>query len=152
MRYWLKTVGAANLRLPNDWLTDASGGRSDLLELVRFPRNKRPTGISAGDRLVYYAAGELRYFAVVQVMSRQPIESAQNERWPFALHVRALLLTPRLDAAPHLADLQLRKGNLSVRHQSHIELSHDQFQAAVVGLARVAGLVSPNASQRDSQS
>lgn len=149
VRFWLKTVGAASSRLPNDWLTNAYGSRTDLLELVRFPRTKRPTGISANDRLVYYAAGELRYFAVVEVTSREPIEGLEEERWPYALHVHPLLLVPRLDAAPPLSDLQLHKGNLSVRHQSHIELSYDQFQSAVAGLARVAGLDSPVGAWED---
>lgn len=142
MRFWLKTVGAANARLPTDWLTDVKGRRCDLLELVRFPRNKRPTGISAGDRLVYYAAGELRYFAVVEVTSREPAES-DDERWPYALHVRALVVVPSLALAPPISDLRLRKGNLSVRHQSHIELSATQFQSALAGLVGVAGLERP---------
>lgn len=138
-RYWLKTVGAADARLPNDWLTDPQAARLDLLHRVRFPRTKRPTGVSAGDLLVYYAAGELRYFATAEVLSSEPVLTGEG-RWPYMLEVRARLVLPFLSVAPPVSDLGLRRGNLSLRHQSHVELSRQQFEAAVLGLARAGGL------------
>jgi hypothetical protein len=139
IRYWLKTVGAADARLPDDWLTDRRAARLDLLHTVRFPRTKRPTGVSAGDLLVYYAAGELCYFATAEVLSSEAAETGED-RWPYMLEVRARLVVPRLSLAPPVSDLGLRRGNLSLRHQSHIELSRLQFETAVAGLARAGGL------------
>ncbi len=71
MQHWLKMVGAANWPLPNEWLADGGGRRTDLLDRVRFSRSRRPSGVRAGDRLVYYAAKWQRYFAVVEVISTE---------------------------------------------------------------------------------
>lgn len=142
MTPWLKMVGAARQPLSTDWLNgmDVEEGRNrrDLLERVRFPRTKRPSGVEAGDRLVYYAAGAYRYFAIVEVLSSEPYRTDEDPRWPYALDVKPLLLVGHIDDAPPLSDLRLRKGNLSVRHQSHILLTPDQFASAVAGICSVA--------------
>lgn len=136
--HWLKIVDATRAALPDDWLSSAAG--RELLERVRFPPNRRPTGVAHGDRLVYYASNRRRYFAVVEVVSSAPYEDAgAGTRWPWVLDVRPRLLLARLDTAPPLDDLCLRHGTLSVRRGSHVRLELDQYQAALEGLARVAG-------------
>jgi hypothetical protein len=105
------------------------------LRRVRFPSNKRPSGISPGDRLVYYAATAQKYFAIVEVLSEEPYASAGDVRWPWALDVHPILLVARISDAPPLEDLRLRKGNLSVRRGSHLKLTPEQYEFAVRGLA-----------------
>jgi hypothetical protein len=140
--YWLKVVGAAHWRMEDDWLTNPDGTRTDLLSRVRFSEHRRPSGIARGDKLVYYATGKAsyryRYFAVVRVLSEAAIEENVEEDWPLALDVEPLLVVPRLSLAPNVDDLKLRKGKLSVRTQSHIELRGDQFEVAVQSLADIA--------------
>ncbi|MDQ5807046.1 MAG: hypothetical protein M3320_00040 [Actinomycetota bacterium] len=138
MQHWLKMVGAANWPLPNEWLADGGGRRTDLLDRVRFSRSRRPSGVRAGDRLVYYAAKWQRYFAVVEVISTESYEEEAESRWPLALDVEAKLLVPKLSIAPPVTDLNLRAGNYSVRTQSHIALNREQYARAVAGLAAVA--------------
>lgn len=141
MQHWLKMVGTNPSPLPDDWITGAGVGgrdRSDLLESVRFPTNRRPSGIEAGDRLVYYAAGWRRYFAVVEVISDTSYLSDEDERWPHVLDVHPRLLVARLSDAPPLEDLALRKGNLSVRRGSHVRLEPGQYRSALDGLLSAA--------------
>jgi hypothetical protein len=141
VQYWLKMVGASTAPLPDDWLLglqDGEDDRRDLLQRVRFPRNKRPSGVDAGDRLVYYAATARRYFAIVEVISDEPYPSAEDPRWPWALDVHPLLLVAHIPDAPRLEDLQLRKGNLSVRRGSHVRLTPEQYATAVRGLSAAA--------------
>lgn len=142
MQHWLKMVGTNPSPLSDDWITGVGIGareRRDLLERVRFPHNRRPSGIDAGDRLVYYAAGWRRYFAVVEVLSDTPYLSDEDDRWPYVLDVHPRVLIARLSDAPPLEDLQLRKGNLSVRRGSHIRLEPGQYRSALEGLIRAAG-------------
>ena len=62
MTHWLKALGHARWSLPDAWLEDERG----LARLHRtgFPRRPR---MEPGDRLVYYASGWKRVFAVVEV-------------------------------------------------------------------------------------
>jgi hypothetical protein len=136
---FLKSVGAARgLELGNDWLTTGWGNqknRTDLLDRVRFAKNKRPSGVHAGDRLVFYAAGWERFFGIAIVLSDQPYEAAEpgEERWPWVLDVRVPLVVPRLEIAPHISQIEV--ANTSVRQQSHIRLSDSQYALAVSALA-----------------
>jgi hypothetical protein len=131
---FLKSIGAApDLKLGSDWLTTGWGGmkdRTDLLDHVRFARNKRPSGVKTGDKLVFYAAGWERFFGIGIVVSDEPYEKVEpgEERWPWMLDVRVPLVVPRLDLAPHISEI--RVANTSVRQQSHIRLSDDQFELA----------------------
>jgi hypothetical protein len=132
--YWLKVVGTARAALPDDWLGSVAG--RELLSSVRFPPNKRPSGIARGDRLVYYASGRHVCFAVVETTSTEPYEDGGDARWPFVLDVRPRLLLARLADAPSLEELRLRKGRLSVRRGSHIRLEPSQYRRALIGILR----------------
>ena len=59
--HWLKGIGHAKGSLPEAWLAERPG----ILERTGFPRRPR---IEPGDRLVYYAAGWRRVFAVVEAV------------------------------------------------------------------------------------
>jgi hypothetical protein len=124
---WLKMIGAADNRLENEWLRD----RYDLAERVRFPRNKRPSGVSSGDRLVLYAAGWERIYGVAIVQSDEVRfePRTDEERWPWVLDVVTPVAVPRLDDAPTRQDLGV--ASTSVRQQSHIHLTDAEYERAL---------------------
>jgi hypothetical protein len=129
MNFWLKSIGATDHRLKNNWLDS----RYDLLDRVRFAANKRPSGVSLGDRLVLYAAGWERIYGIAIVTSPEAKEDLAEERWPWVLDVKVPLVVPRLDLAPGLDKIDV--ATTSVRQQSHIRLTKDQFESAVEALA-----------------
>lgn len=128
MDYWLKAIGAANHTLENNWLDD----RYDLLDTIRFAANKRPSGVARDDRLVLYAAGWECFYGVAIVTSAEPKQDLGEKRWPWILDVRVPLVVPRLDLAPRLSEMNV--ATTSVRQQSHIRLTEDQFESAVQAL------------------
>jgi len=110
--------------------------RTDLLDRVRFAKNKRPSGVHMGDKLVFYAAGWERFFGVASVISDEPYEFIEpgEQRWPWVLDVETPLVVPRLDLAPHLSEIEV--ANTSVRQQSHIRLTEEQYRLALDALVR----------------
>ena len=139
MQKFLKSVGATNAKLSDDWLTTPwaeRANRIDLLDRIHFARNKRPTGVRNGDRLVLYAAGWERIFGIAVVTSDEPYELVEEgqERWPWALDVAVPLVVPRLSLAPALAEMKVP--NTSVRQQSHIRLTDEQYILALAALTR----------------
>jgi len=132
---WLKSRGVAGLQTPNDWLSIHGN-----LNVMAFP--KRPT-MGAGDMAAIYVVGSYRIPAVVEVvdgviLSSDDTMTSDPSRWPYALRTRALLLVPDLSLAPTLTDVGI--DTLSVRSQSHIALSNEQYERIVVGLAQAAGV------------
>jgi hypothetical protein len=128
MKFWLKSIGATNHALDNDWLHE----RYDLVDRIRFATNKRPTGVSIGDRLVLYAAVWERFYGVAIVTSAEPQEDLAEKRWPWVLDVNVPLVVPRLDIAPSLDEMDVAP--TSVRQQSHIALTEGQFNKALAAL------------------
>lgn len=138
-QYFLKSVGATADKLDNEWMTTVRGNgsdRTDLLDRVRFAKNKRPSGVHAGDYLVFYAAGWERIFGIAHVVSEHPYELSESgeERWPWILDIETPLVVPRLTMAPHLSEIHV--ANTSVRQQSHIRLTEEQYRLAVDALVR----------------
>ncbi|MGZ8633997.1 MAG: hypothetical protein ACXWZZ_09110, partial [Solirubrobacteraceae bacterium] len=80
--HWLKGIGHAGASLPEAWLLD---GRAPVLQRTGFPRRPRMT---PGDRLVYYAAGWRKVFAVVEVVG-EPTDTVAHTshpaRWPWSV-------------------------------------------------------------------
>jgi hypothetical protein len=88
------------------------------------------------DKLVLYAAGWERIFGIAIVTSSEPYELIEDdqERWPWALDVMVPLVVPRLSLAPALAEIKV--ANTSVRQQSHIRLTDEQYELALAALTR----------------
>jgi hypothetical protein len=128
INYWLKSIGASGDELRENWLDS----RPDLLDEIRFARNKRPSGVARGDRLVLYAAGWECFFGIAIVTATEAREDLEEPRWPWVLDVTVPLVVPRLDLAPHIRQMDV--ANTSVRQQSHISLTPEKFQKAVVAL------------------
>ena len=107
-----------------------------VLRLLRFPR--RPS-VSVGDKLVLYALGHDRAFAIVEAFL--PVRAGEGgnpwDKW--FLDVRAVMSTSYA-AAPRLSELSVAGRNLaeSIGRHSHIELRADEYDRAVT-LLREAG-------------
>lgn len=109
-----------------------------VLRLLRFPR--RPS-VSVGDKIVLYALGHDRAFAIVEAFS--PIRAGDGDnpwdRW--FLDVREVMSTSYA-AAPRLIELSVAGRNLaeSIGRHSHIELRAHEYDRAVA-LLREAGAI-----------
>jgi hypothetical protein len=131
--HWLKGIGHARGSLPSAWVAE---GRASILERTGFPRRPR---IAPGDRLVYYAAGWRRVFAVVEAVE-EPTDRVRHTsdpaRWPWSVAVEALLVIPHLDSAPPIEAIGVAARSMS--QQSHIRLSEEHYALAVEAIASVA--------------
>jgi hypothetical protein len=125
-------VGHSRSSLPEAWLRDRPG----VLERAGFPRRPR---IAAGDRLVCYAAGWRRVFAIVEAIG-DPTDAvphrADPARWPWSVEVEQLLVIPHLESAPPVEAMGVAARSMS--QQSHIRLTDEQYDRAVEAIASVA--------------
>jgi hypothetical protein len=131
--HWLKGIGHARGALPEAWLAD---GRGAVLQRTGFPRRPR---IEPGDRLVYYAAGWRRVFAIVEAVDDPTDRIAHTSnpaRWPWSVAVEALIVLPHLDSAPPVEAIGVAARSMS--QQSHIRLSAEHYERAVEAIASVA--------------
>jgi hypothetical protein len=131
--HWLKGIGHARGSIPEAWLRD---GWSSVLECTGFPRRPR---IVPGDRLVYYAAGWRRIFAIVEVVE-EPTDrvrrTANPARWPWSVTVEPLLVVPHMENAPPVEAIGVAARSMS--QQSHIRISEEHYERAVEAIASVA--------------
>ena len=130
MTPWLKCLGRAGWSLPDAWLADGGLRR---LERTSFPRRPR---MVPGDRLVYYAAGWKRVFALVEVTAEPTTDEPLSERWPWSVAVEPLVVVPLLENAPPVEALGIPPRSMS--QQSHIRLSPEHYDRAVEAIAAVA--------------
>jgi hypothetical protein len=128
--HWLKALGHARWRLPDDWLAD---GGEQRLRRTGFPRRPR---IEPGDRLVYYASGWRSIFAVVEAVAEPDADHPVSERWPWTVAVEPLLAIPQLHAAPPVEAAGVLPRSMS--QQSHIRLTPEQYARAVEAIGSVA--------------
>jgi hypothetical protein len=128
--HWLKGVGHARASIPEAWLRD---GRAGVLERTGFPRRPR---IVPGDRLVYYAAGWRRVFAIVEVLGEPSDRESRSARWPWTVAVEPLLVVPHMENAPPVEAIGVAARSMS--QQSHIRLSEEHYSLAVEAIASVA--------------
>lgn len=137
MSYWLKALGTAEGRLDRLW----TGPSADALQAFACPKDGRPS-FKVGDRVIYYASGWQKIFAAVEVTDEAEDDPTwqpwQGTRWPWVVRVQPLLLVPDLELAPHLGMAAIN--TLSVRSQSHIHISPEQYYHAVMSMTSVAML------------
>ena len=129
--HWLKALGHAKWSLPDAWLEDERG--AERLRRTGFPRRPR---IEPGDRLVYYASGWKRVFALVESIEEPTDAHPISTRWPCTVAVEPLVVVPRLENAPPVEALGIPPRSMS--QQSHIRLTPEQYARAVEALASVA--------------
>jgi hypothetical protein len=74
--------------------------------------------MAPGDRLIYYAAGWRRVFAVVEVVS-EPTDAVAHTsnpaRWPWSVAVEALLVVPHMANAPPVEAIGVAARSMSQR-------------------------------------
>ena len=130
--HWLKTLGGAGWKLPDARLAD---GGTERLERTWFPRRPR---MEPGDRLVFYAAGWRRVFALMEVVDGATDEHAKrfdSGRWPWSVGVEPLVVIPRLENAPPVEAIGVAARSMS--QQSHIRLRAEHYALAVEAIASV---------------
>lgn len=124
---WLKLLGTADRPVPEQWAHD----RPDLLKAVAFGGDEPPADISTGDRLVYYAVGSGRFFAVAEITSEHPYERTITHeweaQWPWMFDVRILAKKRRLSEAPSVLELGPTPDR---HHKGHVPLSAEQADKA----------------------
>jgi hypothetical protein len=123
MTFWLKMIGTSERHWPV--------GRPYDRRHIGF-RGRRPSGVHPGDRMILYAVGSRRLFAVVDVVSDW--RNNDEDGWPYRIDIRwppTVNLAPSdgVDANEVSADLTER-----VRRRSHIRLTQQEFQLAATRL------------------
>lgn len=127
MGSWLKLLGKADWKMPDAWTHE----RPELLRYFRLGGDRPPTEIAAGDRLVYYAVGGERFFAIAEVISGEPYEPAITHeweaQWSWAVDIRIIQKKLRLSDSPSILILGSTPDR---RHQGHVPLAVEQLEKA----------------------
>jgi hypothetical protein len=134
--YWLKSVGSKDDLQADDWPDSAP----QELSYVHFPEKGKPS-VTTGDYLVYYASGRERIIGIAEVYS-QPTKDSGETRWPWRCEVRPHIIINRIQRCPSLDEMSgpEREFRLSVRQQSHVQISEVQFLRARKALEGVFDL------------
>jgi hypothetical protein len=130
--YWLKSVGAAapGLQQVDDWPETAP----QELHEVHFPDKGKPS-VRVGNYLVYYASGQERILGIAEVFM-PPTKDSGEERWPWRCEVRPRIIINRIHRSPSLDLMSGTDRNFreSVRQQSHIHITEEQYERALNAL------------------
>jgi hypothetical protein len=131
VKTWLKMLGSGDHAMAETIVPQ-------VLRLLRFPR--RPS-VAVGDKLVLYALGHDRAFAIVEAFLPVRLGEGDNPWDKWFLDVREVMSAPYADS-PRLAELSVGGRQLrdSIREHSHITLRPSEYDAAV-RLLREAGAV-----------
>lgn len=136
--FWTFNIGTADLSPPEDWLAAWSHHTAQMW----FPPNKRPTGVSSGDRAVIHGSGSRGFLAVVEVISSAPEpnptdDTAAGRRWPWVLGYKLLLAIRADEHAPSLESVEWANPR-SLRRQSHVRIEREMYERVCRGLIEAA--------------
>lgn len=103
---WFKMVGATEKPVPSDWERE----RRELLTEIYFPRNKPPSSISNGERIILYAVGSRVLIATQNAVKALPKQrdgdpNSDEYRWPWGLVVRTHYYCSPIASAPKLREV-----------------------------------------------
>ncbi len=130
MAHWLKMLGTGTGAMDEEHVPS-------VLREIGFPR--KPS-VRVGDKVVLYALGHDRVFAIVQIYA-PPFSGDGSEAWhAWRCEVREAMSTSYADA-PSLDALCVpgaRNLRASMRQHSHIKLTPGEYEQAVAAL-RQAG-------------
>ena len=131
--YWLKSVGSTDDPQVEDWVISAP---QELTE-VRFPAKGKPA-VRVGDYLVYYAPGHEKVIGIVEV-NGLPTDDTVEMRWPWRCQIRPHLVLGSIERAPSIDVLSdpERDFRASGRQQSHVAITEEQYDRALVALEAV---------------
>src|SRR4051812_10793768 len=111
-KFWTFNIGTATETPAEDWMAVWPHHTHEMW----FPPNKKPTGITVGDRAVINGSGGRGFFAVVEVTSTepepnqpkdtdQPKDREERQRWPWILRYKLLVAIRADHHAPSLEDV-----------------------------------------------
>jgi hypothetical protein len=129
-KYWLKSVGSTDDPQADDWPETAP----QELSHVRFPAKGKPS-VQPGDYLVYYASGHERIIGIAEVFT-PPTKDNGEARWPWRCEIRPRIILGRIHRSPSLDVMTgpARDFRRSVRQQSHLEISEEEYRRARTAL------------------
>ena len=128
MTFWLKMIGTSERHWPENLSYDRGH--------IEF-RGRRPSGVRPGDRMILYAVGSKRLFAVVDVISEW--QESDEEEWPYRIDIKwpaAVNVAPSSGVYANEVSPDLTE---RVRRKSHIRLTEQEFQLAATKLGEARG-------------
>jgi hypothetical protein len=128
-KFWTFNIGTAAETPAEDWMVVWPHHTHEMW----FPPNKRPTGVTVGDRAVINGSGGRGFFAVVEVTSTEPernenkhVPKHELDRWPWILRYK-LLVAIRADRhAPSLEDVGWTNPR-TLRRNPHVEIDREMY-------------------------
>jgi len=135
MNHWVFTIGTRDWAPALNWLEQWG----HLSHEMWFPGSKKPTGITAGDRGVFYGSHGHGFLGAVEVLSEIPEPQTREEdkdRWPWIMRHR-LLVSKAADkniASPEMAGMTTRR----VARGPHTQISAEEYDSAVEQMLRAA--------------
>ena len=127
---FLKSVGTAQDPVALDWMDSAPR------EMEHIDFTKEPKAMRAGDYLVYYAAGHMKLYGIVEVSSRSSMD-AQKERWPYYARVGPKLIIRDMARAPSIDVLNTPEGRdfrKTVQQMDYAQLTEAEYERALAAI------------------
>jgi hypothetical protein len=136
-KYWVFNIGTGEYAPPEDWLAEWRHHTQEMW----FPPNKRPSGVSAGDRAVIHGSFGRGFIGVVEITSTEPEanrtdDEADRRRWPYKLLYKLLVAIRADEHAPSLQDVRW-ENTLRLRRQPHVQIDREMYER--IANAVVAG-------------
>lgn len=133
-RYWLKALGTSQTPLPDAWKTRNNGV---LIEHATF--GAKPGTVQKGDKIVYYAAGTGQVFGVGTVTSWPYQDKKDAAGYDWRVDVELEIAKEFVHEGARLEDLNVPSSRndvcVRIKRRSHVQLSADEFDAAVAALS-----------------
>ncbi len=121
MTAWLKLIGTRERPCSPSYARPYADSR-------RRPRRFRP-----GDRMVLYAVGSRRVFALAELTS--DVYSSGDADWPYRVDIRYSVNLPVASGVPlNEVSTPERDLLLSVRQAAYVELSPQEYERVAAGL------------------
>jgi hypothetical protein len=127
--YWLKALGTSTDRMTRYWVRDSP----EDLRNIGFPRNP---SVRVGDPLVYYASGYGKVVGLVEVFMPPSLDNREAP-WSYRCDVRPRIAIADIERGVELDELNVpgeRDLRKSIRQQSHIRLSAEEYDRAFAAL------------------
>ena len=104
-----------------------------------FSPTRPPNRIRKGDHLILYAAGGRKcVFAVAEVTSE--VKASDDGEWPHRLDIRYLVRVHPRDGVPATEVSTMRDLTMSVRQQTCVRLSDEEYERARAKLEEAASV------------
>ncbi len=101
-RKWFKLVGVTGGNVPDLWVDE----EPSLMELMRFPKHRRPDNVSNYEGVIAYAVGKRKVFAAqrragaIRINPPTGPKGSVTFRWPHEMDMETFAWVPDLRVAP----------------------------------------------------